>query len=309
MSENRTWSDTKQGAGRWRSILSRMMWLPILVFFAWWSWQNRIELGRALSQLGITTWISLTALLTLCVLISAWSFTVLVRSMGYRFSHLDGYHSLNLSQVAAMVPGKVWGFVGLAGLLWSRNISKPDSVLIIFLHTMLMLSAAVLVGLMGLISTVGWAYALLCLTPVIILLVGRPWLDKMRQRFFAGSSCLPSQSSLFTSFVLSTLNWILASLSFAVLVYVSLGYWPTSPAVIGSAFAAGYVGGYVALIAPLGLGVREGIMTLILRPFMGSDQAMSLALIFRVIHTAVLWLHVAITLLMLACCPKGRQKE
>src|SRR5262249_31574932 len=113
-----------------------------LAVFAYWGWQNRLIMQQVFAALGTIRLMSFCLLLTLGVILSALSFTILVRSMGYPFTYRDGYHSLNLSQIAAMVPGKIWGFAGLAGLLSARGIPSRDSVLVIALHTLLTLSAA-----------------------------------------------------------------------------------------------------------------------------------------------------------------------
>jgi hypothetical protein len=88
--------------------------------------------------------------------------------MGYSFTWQDGYHSLNLSQIAAMVPGKIWGFAGLAALLINRGISKQDSVLIITLNTIIMIYACVLIGAGALTVVIGWTYTFVCFIPLFI---------------------------------------------------------------------------------------------------------------------------------------------
>jgi uncharacterized membrane protein YbhN (UPF0104 family) len=69
---------------------------------------------------------------------------------------------------------------------------------------------------------------------------------------------------------------------------------------VASAFAAGYLGGFVSFITPAGLGVREGIIAVILGPALGRDKTLALAVVFRIVHMAVLWLHIAITLFALS---------
>ena len=97
----------------------------ILAAFAYWGWQNRLIMQQVFAELGTIRLMSFGLLLTLGVVLSALSFTILVRSIGYQFTYRDGYHSLNLSQIAAMVPGKIWGFAGLAGLLCGARDSQP----------------------------------------------------------------------------------------------------------------------------------------------------------------------------------------
>jgi hypothetical protein len=129
----------KQRLRQWRPVLSQIATVLILAACVYWGWQNRLIMQQVFAELGIIRLMSFCLLLTLGVVLSALSFTILVRSMGYQFTYCDGYHSLNLSQIAAMVPGKIWGLAGLAGLLSARGIPNRDSVLVISLHTLLTL--------------------------------------------------------------------------------------------------------------------------------------------------------------------------
>ena len=121
----------KQRLRQWRPVLSQIVTVLILAAFAYWGWQNRLIMQQVFAELGTIKLMSFCLLLTLGVVLSALSFTILVRSIGYQFTYRDGYHSLNLSQIAAMVPGKIWGFAGLASLLSARGIPNRDSVLVI----------------------------------------------------------------------------------------------------------------------------------------------------------------------------------
>jgi hypothetical protein len=236
-------------------------------------------------------------LLMLGTFLSALTFVVLVRSMGYKFSYWDGYHSLNLSQIAAVIPGKVWGFAGLAGLLLAHGINKIDSALIIVTHTLLMISAAGLFGTAALIYTVGWSITILILLPIILLFGGHPWWEKLREHFFPGSSRLPDRSTLIRAFLVGFTSWAVICGAFALLVSYFVPATSSPPILTAGAFAAGYVVGFVSLITPSGLGVREGVIAIILEPSIGSDQALALAMSFRVLHMGVLWLNVILTML------------
>ena len=82
-----------------------------------------------------------------------------------------------------------------------------------------------------------------------------------------------------------------------------------SPLLVASAFAAGYVGGFVSFITPAGLGVREGIIAAILGPALGTERTITLAIMFRLVHMAVLWLHIAITLFTLSSSARIAQRD
>ena len=143
-------------------------------------------------------------------------------------------------------------------------------------------------------------YTLLCLAPAMVLLAGRFWCETLRSHFFMGSSPLPSSLSILRMLIVGVVSWTVVSTCFALLVYSAAVRWPASPSLVASAFAAGYVGGFASFITPSGLGVREGIITVILGPALGSDKTLALAIVFRVVHMAVLWLHIAITLCALS---------
>ena len=243
----------KQHLKPWRHVLSQIVTALILAAFAYWGWQNRLLMQQVFAEIGSIRLMGFCLLLTLGVVLSALGFTILVRSMGYQFTYRDGYHSLNLSQIAAMVPGKIRGS-GLAGLLSVRGIPNRDSVLIISLHTLLTLSAAVFVGC-GLIPVIGWAYTLLCLVPAMLLLAGRSWGETWRSHFFMGSSPLPASLSVLRMLLVGVVSWAVVSTCFALLVHSAVGRWPASPVLVASAFAAGYVGGFCQ--PPYSLGARR----------------------------------------------------
>ncbi|MFA6299418.1 MAG: hypothetical protein WC642_09635, partial [Nocardioides sp.] len=53
----------------------------------------------------------------------------------------------------------------------------------------------------------------------------------------------------------------------------------------GAAFAAAYAVGVVVVLAPAGVGAREGVFVLLLTPVTGVAGATALALLARVVHT------------------------
>jgi hypothetical protein len=77
------------------------------------------------------------------------------------------------------------------------------------------------------------------------------------------------------------LGWMLLALAFGLFV---MGVTSTSTGrlvPLSQAFIASYLIGYLALVAPGGLGVREGVITLLLTPMVGAGPAAGLALLSR----------------------------
>jgi hypothetical protein len=84
---------------------------------------------------------------------------------------------------------------------------------------------------------------------------------------------------------LYVLNWSLYAVAFWLL-FLGLEGW--APFLyVGPAFAAAYVGGYLALFAPAGLGVREGLLAAFLAPVLRPEAALAVAVAARIWATAV----------------------
>jgi hypothetical protein len=282
---------------QWRGALSRIAAVIIVAMMIYWGGQNYSLILQVFASLGIVTFVFALLWLALAFFFSLLAFVWLVRSLGYSYSLADGYRALNLAQVAAMVPGSVWGWVGLAGLLWSQGISKRDSALIIFLNAAFGLAAGALFGAIAFIATFGWQYTLLGVVPMIGWMIARNTLEYLRQRFFAGSSSIPSAMTGLQILAINVLAWSIESACFAWFILNTLGDWATSPLFIASAYAAGYFVGYITIIAPSGLGVREATIVAILGGSVGIAQVFAIALSFRIIQTLMQWLNIALTLL------------
>jgi hypothetical protein len=80
-------------------------------------------------------------------------------------------------------------------------------------------------------------------------------------------------------------NWGIYATAFW-LFYLSFGEWRTFFQV-GPAFAAAYVAGYIAVFAPAGAGIREGVLVVLLQPIMAREAAVVLAVIARLWTTAI----------------------
>ncbi len=287
-----------QSIKNWRAKLSPVFGVIILGVFLYWIWIYKDIIVDTFRKIGLAQLAVLVVLIVISSILTVWALVILVHDKGYSFGFADGYHSLNLSQLASMIPGGVWGYAGFAAFLWSKGISKVDSVIIIFLNTLIMLSACAMVGISGLITILGWGYAVICLLPFFFLIFGRNWLDQIRQRYYPESSHLPSTWALLKVLFLSVVVWVIISSCFAWLLYAgneaeAIPFWT----VIG-AYATGYLGGYISILVPSGLGVSEGLVALMLGPYIGTDRILAVAISFRIIHTLIIWFNILISVIL-----------
>lgn len=283
----------------WRARLSPLIGFVIIGIFIYWILKYWSLITGVFQNTGFWRLGALIIIILISLVLSVFTFTILVKDKGYSsFGFWDGYNSLNLSQLAAMVPGKIWGFAGLAALLWSKGISKMDSALIILLNTLINLTACAVIGIASIATVYGWSYAWICFLPFMLLSFGRNWLDRLRQKFFPSTSHLPSTRALVTTFLLAVIVWALVSSSFAVLLYTVEGAQAVPFWQVTGAYAAGYLGGFLALFAPSGIGVSEGVTAVLLGPYIGIDNVLAVAISFRVIHTFIIWSNILVTVIL-----------
>lgn len=289
-----TFLETLRG---WKNRLTPFLGPIIVCIFGVWAWNYKEIIIDTFKQIGVLRLSVMLFLLFVTVTLTVSALVILVRDKGYPFGFMDGYHSLNLSQLASMIPGGVWGYAGFTGMLWAKGITKMDGAIIVFTHTLIMLSACVIVGFSGLVTILGGGYAVLFLIPFVFLLFGRNWMDKIRGKFYPDSPPLPSTSALIRALLLGILIWIITSACFAWLLYVGTGVAVPTWTIIG-AYATGYLGGYIAVLVPSGLGVSEGLVAIMLGAYMDSEKALAAAISFRIIHTSIIWFNMLISALV-----------
>ncbi len=140
------------------------------------------------------------------------------------------------------------------------------------------------IGRMGVVAGVGAA------SIIIAAVVIPPVFHRVVALWFRLTRTDPPEESLSRNaglrwLVLYVVNWGIYATAFWLL-YLSFGDWQTFLQV-GPAFAAAYVAGYIAVFAPAGAGIREGVLVVLLQPIMAREAAVVLAVIARLWTTAV----------------------
>jgi glycosyltransferase 2 family protein len=280
----------------WRARLTPLLGTVIVGVFLYLIWIYRQMILSTFEKVGLIQMTILLIMMCCGVVLSALAFAIPAKDMGYHFGVVDGYHSLNLSQLASAIPGGVWGYAGLATVLWSKGISKPDSAVIIVFYTVIMLTACAMMGIGVLITAFGAGYAAICLLPFLFLVFGRNWLDRVRQKYLPRASPLPSVYAAIKMLLLGLIVWMISSSGFVWLLYASAGFGVIPFWKIVGAYAAAYLAGYISLFAPSGLGVSEGLVSLLLGPYVGASKVLAAAISFRIIQTLIVWGNILITI-------------
>jgi hypothetical protein len=251
------------------------------------------------------------ALATVCVLAAYSGFVLTWRRilghLGGRLSVRDAHRIWYLGNLGRYVPGKVLQLAGTAYLARAKGVSPVLTVSASLTSQVFVLVAGLLVAAatlpelgaattaeVSVVWTVGLAVAVL-----LVLIVLSPILDTIYRfalRLIGKSeyhASIPVRERI-VLLAVSLLAWGALGTGFWLFVgsVAPLEADPVLP-MIGIS-AAGYVGGYLAVFVPGGLGVREGLYALLLAAYVPPPMAVAIAILCRLWLTACELLPVSI---------------
>lgn len=187
------------------------------------------------------------------------------------------------------VPGKVWQLAGLAMLVQRRGVPVRPALAAAVVSQVLNLLGATLVGAWILAARPGipgaWGLGAVGALVAMGVLACVPAVQRWGVGIvFRLARREPPEWPVDPTFglrwiVLHAVVWVLVALAFWIMVR-SFGV-ASAPLEVGPAYAAAYVLGYLAIFAPAGLGVREGLLVAFLAPTTGPAAAVALSVIAR----------------------------
>ncbi|HEX5133007.1 MAG TPA: lysylphosphatidylglycerol synthase domain-containing protein, partial [Candidatus Krumholzibacteria bacterium] len=161
-------------------------------------------------------------------------------------------------------------------------------------HHLILIAAGALIAspLLGSVVRPGMANVLIALTVAGTILVAsgvwvRP-LNMLQRRRRKPLFALASRFRVLAALGSAGLGWVCYGTA---MVVVAVAITPETSSQdflrIGLAAVAAWLVGFLSFVAPAGFGVREGTFVLLARPIMPEANAMAVALIWRLLFTAV----------------------
>jgi glycosyltransferase 2 family protein len=196
-----------------------------------------------------------------------------------------------LSNLARYVPGNVWSYVGAVELARREGVARPTTLAVMALTQVLSVGVALLVGLPVLVAERARLGRPALLGTVVVLaaaglaaLFRRPLLALARRRLpgFDPAELTPSAGTVVLLVVGYAIYWVVTGLAFAALVASLASLAAADVPLVVAAYAAAYAAGFLALLTPAGLGVREGVLVVALAPVLPAGPALVVALVSRV---------------------------
>ena len=269
--------------------------LALLLFFlgrhVWGQWEA-VENVRA-PDFHWIAYGAVAAIMALSTVASGCQF--LIRSHGFNISYPNTLGLCFVPLLGKYIPGKVWSIVAALHLYGRQGIPKRVAATCLTLLMALSLASAALVTLLlGL--TLGGPKGLFgpCVAVVALLIVGL-----YPPIFYRTANCALQafgRNRIESTVSLAGILRVLLILIVAKLAY-GTGFflliqsfhrtpWENLPAVI-ALFTFAQIAGLVAVFAPAGIGIREGVLLLGLQPLVGPGPAIVITGACRLWQTAI----------------------
>lgn len=197
----------------------------------------------------------------------------------------------SLSNVARYIPGTVWQFLAAAELARERGLPRVLLVSSLLVHMGFVLLAAGVVSVATLpLAALGLGRvplaAALGVLPLLLLLVHPRVLNTALSLVnrVARREALRWQGSWMDGvalLALAVVSWLLYGGAFWLFLRSVAPFPPATLLPAAGINAASFAAGWLAVLAPSGLGVREGAMTALLTPYVPLGVAAAIAILAR----------------------------
>ena len=193
------------------------------------------------------------------------------------------------SNLARYIPGKIWQFVGAAGLARAAGLSRVVILSSMVVHVGLSLLSAAAVSAMALATwdavpvpaPLLWllAAASLALVHPAVINAGLRLVPKaLHDRVLRWNGSWPDGLGLLG---LSVVSWVLYGLAFVLFLDALVDVPPSAVVPLTGVNALSFLAGYAFFLAPAGVGAREVAMAALLRPFAPVGVAAVVAVLSR----------------------------
>jgi len=201
--------------------------------------------------------------------------------------------ALRINAIATLpkyAPGKVWGIIGKVYVAKKENISEHNCIITISLETILYLLGGIILFLITAASLlkgrIPYLYYLLVI-PICFIIIYPPILIRITNFFLKIFKrpiidFIPTYTQILVLLLLYTLSWILQGIGVFFLINSFYPISIKSLLVIPGMHAFSWVVGFLSIITPAGLGVKEGIFSYFLTTVLPSGVSVLGALIVRI---------------------------
>ncbi len=215
------------------------------------------------------------------------------RNLAILKEHISFMTALKINALATLLkyaPGKVWGILGKVYIAKKDGISEHSSIVTISLETILYLLGGLILFSISATSVLKsnalYKFYLLIIPMCLIIIYPRVLIaitNFFLQRFKRPKiDIMPNYFQILELLILYTCSWILQGIGVFFLINSFYPVSITKMLTISGLHAFSWVVGFLSIITPAGLGVKEGIFSYFLTFIVPTGIATLVAIIVRI---------------------------
>ncbi|MCM3661047.1 lysylphosphatidylglycerol synthase domain-containing protein [Georgenia satyanarayanai] len=280
-----------------RSRWARGIFLLAALGFGVWAVSSQwTDVSAALASLSAGSIVAVLAISLVYVFLTMLSWRAVMTDLGSRLTVADASRVFFVSQVGKYLPGGVWNIVAAAEMGADHLIPRRRSVsvmvvsiLVSIVTGLLLAVVAVLLGPSEIRDDYSWVVWTL---PLFVVLLSPPVLNRVLGSALALVRRPPLEKPLSLAGIVRSSCWALGGWVLAGIQVWLIGTWlGMEPAVATLALAVGgyalaWIVGFLAIVVPAGVGVREAVLGALLAGQLGAGAVVVTVLLARVILTA-----------------------
>jgi hypothetical protein len=286
-----------------RNIGLRLLFITIalspLAYSIYREWSQLLEALREVNWLTFS--IGQLLLLPIMLLVGTIPWASL-HHLGIQFSYAKATKIYFFTQILKYLPGGFWAFPGRMTVYRLLGVDRAKAIVSVFRETTAVFLGAAAIGVLGLLGGLPLSKTLtnaigfgILASGFAIFLTQLPWFWRMLSSFrLFKTSALTAYAEVDTQEI--NLAWLppalLGSMAFYLLFgipfrQIAIAVYPNATTLTWleatSIFALAWCAGFVVVIVPAGIGVRESALVFLLANVMPVGAALSLALLARLI--------------------------
>ena len=222
----------------------------------------------------------------------------LYRHLGIILNAPRGFVLYMVPTLGRYVPGKVLSLAGHVAIARRYGVDFSTAAAAIALLTVIGLTSAIIAGfffllvqppgivderLLRWVLVAGMVLISVALMPALWLRLANAGLRLFRR---APLAVVPGHSVMLTSLLMMSVHVVLITAGYAAMTSGVIGLGLDNLPIFVGAICVANVLGFLAVFAPAGIGVREGVLMLLLSPTLGSGPAALFAVTLRLVQVA-----------------------
>ena len=269
-----------------------------------------------------STWIGLSVVLAFSgTAVTSLVLRAIYGRLGHRLRLRRAVGLFTIPKLGKYVPGKVMALIGHVGMARAFGVPLAVSGSAVGILMGLSLTSMIALGILLVLlqpiqafsadllrlSISGGVLLLLivCLHPSIYFRLVNWGLRMIKRPPIQADLSLATMAKLFLG---SSFNSILFTLGFVALVLALVDTPPSALPTLAGAFCLANVAGFLAFFAPAGVGVREGILMVMIGQVLPPPQTALIVVAARVWQTAMDLLTAGVGMILLRCCDNPAKK-